>query len=567
MLDISARRMCSTAVLLCILLAAQQCSAKLFRPFQSVQAGRGLSSSSSSRREQVLHSMWAAPLGLHSADADHILRSGFKYELQGRNWRLLTKKLATPGSKITVVAFGGSVTVGHYATSENSSWPEEAVAWMQAAFPEVEFTLMNLGHGATTAAIASLCYYQDMPPNPDLVMVEYSINGCGALQCMRPSQPEVAGYENLLRNIMLRAPEAALISLGVFNWRTDVYKGVEIPNAYFSTGEDQHAIIAKRYGVPYVSVRDALFDVLYNDTLAKQKLGFTREEMLKGDPIHPKLIGAQMYGGGFVAWGVRHMVTLSLLHNQHHYSHPLLQHSRVVRRRQLLSRSPPSFAGSEVSEDLTPPPLPSFVSPIAAKQLDRDNICYAGMALKHRPVSSNGWEWVDEGRSDCRVPGCHKYGWTTKTVGASLDFELDTSQVLSQEDRQAGYKVALVIVFLRSHMNNPEREQGPQRGMGVALVSCISGCKCEPLKIDAVNTDRSSELDSLRTQVSSHAKCMIRIKILDESSSFGGHKFRLNGIALSAYTDDVPSGLPARLLFNHLLAVEKFVEDVPEPED
>jgi hypothetical protein len=61
--------------------------------------------------------------------------------------------------------------------------------------------------------------------------------GCGALQCMRPSQPEVAGYENLLRNIMLRAPEAALISLGVFNWRTDTYKGVEIPNAYYSTGE------------------------------------------------------------------------------------------------------------------------------------------------------------------------------------------------------------------------------------------------------------------------------------------------------------------------------------------
>jgi hypothetical protein len=107
-----------------------------------------------------MQSMWAAPLGLRSADAEQVLRSGFKYEVQGRNWRLLTKKLTTPGSKITVVAFGGSVTVGHYVTSENSSWPEEAVAWMQAAFPDVEFKLMNLGHGATTAAIASLCYYQ-----------------------------------------------------------------------------------------------------------------------------------------------------------------------------------------------------------------------------------------------------------------------------------------------------------------------------------------------------------------------------------------------------------------------
>jgi hypothetical protein len=213
--------------------------------------------------------------------------------------------------------------------------------------------------------------------------------------------------------------------------------------------------------VPYVSVRDALYDILYNDTIARQKLGFTREEMLKGDPIHPKLVGAQMYGGGFVAWGVRHMVTLALLHNPHHYAHPLFQHSRVVHRRQL-SWDLPRLAGgsgSEGFEDLTPPALPSFVSPIAAQQLDRDNICYAGMALKNRPVANNGWEWVDEGRSDCRVPGCHKYGWVTKTVGATIDFELDTSQVLSQEDRQNGYKIALVIVFLRSHMNNPERDQ------------------------------------------------------------------------------------------------------------
>jgi hypothetical protein len=96
-----------------------------------------------------------------------VLRSGFKYEVQGRNWRLLTKKLSTPGSKITVVAFGGSVTVGHYATCENSSWPEEAVIWMQAAFPDVQFELMNLGHGATTAAIASLCYYQVGTSRPD----------------------------------------------------------------------------------------------------------------------------------------------------------------------------------------------------------------------------------------------------------------------------------------------------------------------------------------------------------------------------------------------------------------
>jgi hypothetical protein len=241
--------------------------------------------------------------------------------------------------------------------------------------------------------------------------------------------------------------------------------------------------------VPYVSARDALYDILYDDKIAKEKLGFTREEMLKGDPIHPKLIGAQMYGGGFVAWGIRHMVTLALLHNPHHYAHPLMQHSRVVRR-QLLSWNQPMFGGLgeegllSPEEDLTPPALPSFVSPIAARQLDRDNICVAGMELQARPVANNGWEWVDEGRSDCRVRGCHKYGWATKTVGAAIDFELDTSQVLSQEDRENGYKIALVIVFLRSHMNNPDREQ----------VRCIPNALAASVKLPVADQRQGSAL-------------------------------------------------------------------------
>eukprot|EP00882_Tetradesmus_deserticola_P027249 GHRQ01030135.1.p1 GENE.GHRQ01030135.1~~GHRQ01030135.1.p1 ORF type:complete len:208 (+),score=36.03 GHRQ01030135.1:337-960(+) len=199
---------------------------------------------------------------------------------------------------------------------------------------------------------------------------------------------------------------------------------------------------------------------MYNDTYAKQKLGFTREELLKKDYIHPKLKGAELYGRGFVAWSIRHMVTLALLHSQHHYTHPLLQHSRVARR-QLLSWSQPQFSGSDSGgfEDLIPPALPSFVSPIAAKQLDRDNICVAGLKLKGRPVANDGWEWVEKGRPDCMVPGCRKYGWASKAVGAAIDFEMDTSRVLTQQDRQIGYKVALVLVFLRSHTYNPDWEQ------------------------------------------------------------------------------------------------------------
>lgn len=111
---------------------------------------------------------------------------------QPRNWERLSQKLITPGSSITVVAYGGSVTVGHHQYNEDSSWPEEFVRWMTKAFPGVTVNLINLGHGATVAMAAALCYYHDMPAGVDLVLVEYSINGCGAGQCLDFSHPQVS---------------------------------------------------------------------------------------------------------------------------------------------------------------------------------------------------------------------------------------------------------------------------------------------------------------------------------------------------------------------------------------
>ncbi|WIA20182.1 hypothetical protein OEZ85_006030 [Tetradesmus obliquus] len=421
-----------------------------------------------------------------------MFRSGFKHELQGRNWRQLALKLATPGSNVTVAVFGGSVTVGHYPSCDNSSWVEEAWHWMQAAFPDVHFSFVHLGHGATSANVASLCYYQDLPPETDLVLVEYSLNGCGALQCLRISQPEVAAYENLLRKIILRAPHAALLSFAAFAWKIDEVGDkppyTSVPNPFWNTGEDQHAILAKRYGVPMVSVRDALYDVLFYDDVAKAKLGMTRAEMMH-DHVHPQLPGAHL----------------------------------------------------------------------AAQQVDDDTYCAAGEDLSKHKVMNMGWKWVDEGRRTCSHPGCRKYGWTSKTPGSYIEFEFDSSKILSEEQARNGHAISLVMLFLRSHGNNPNDEQGSKYGMGTALITCVSGCECEPLKVDAVNTDRASELDTIRTTVSAHPHCRVRATILSETSS-GGHKFRINGLALAPFNSALPMGRFDRMLFDkeYLVMVQRF---------
>jgi hypothetical protein len=54
---------------------------------------------------------------------------------------------------------------------------------------------------------------------------------------------QVAGYEQLLRKVMLKAPQAALLSMACFSFKI-THKG--LPGAYWKTGEDMHAVIAKR---------------------------------------------------------------------------------------------------------------------------------------------------------------------------------------------------------------------------------------------------------------------------------------------------------------------------------
>jgi hypothetical protein len=54
---------------------------------------------------------------------------------------------------------------------------------------------------------------------------------------------QVAGYEQLLRRVMLKAPQAALLSMACFSFKV-THKG--LPGAYWKTAEDIHAVIAKR---------------------------------------------------------------------------------------------------------------------------------------------------------------------------------------------------------------------------------------------------------------------------------------------------------------------------------
>jgi hypothetical protein len=302
-------------------------------------------------------------------------------------------KLLTGGGTVRVAAFGGSVTVGYRLS--NTSYPERFVAWLSQAFPDTQFEFIPLARRATAATFAALCMVQQLPADTDLVLVEYSVNGYGG-QCQCFTAPQTAGYEALLRKTAAAAPHAALLGFAAFMWldkegRPGTYYdtgGCDVSCVMFyvrqcihdtvthvhrhphhaNTGEDQHGVVARRYGMPMVSARDALFDAMF-DAQTGARHGINRSEVLV-DAVHVGDHGADVYAG-LLAWAVRHQAT-----------RVLLQHK--------------SLAGAARHTQPLPPPL----NPEAAQE-SWPTFCAEGVGLKHYIVNNTGWTWVDEGSSAC----------------------------------------------------------------------------------------------------------------------------------------------------------------------
>jgi hypothetical protein len=53
---------------------------------------------------------------------------------------------------------------------------------LQLLLPGTTLNVINLGRGSTTAMPAAMCWYDYVPATADLVIVEYSANGCLRLQ-------------------------------------------------------------------------------------------------------------------------------------------------------------------------------------------------------------------------------------------------------------------------------------------------------------------------------------------------------------------------------------------------
>lgn len=93
--------------------------------------------------------------------------------------------------------------------------------------------------------------------------------------------------------------------------------------------------------------------------------------------------------------------------------------------------------------------------------------------------------------------------------------QLDTRRSSHTPAALSSGRMNVMLAYLKSYIN-----------MGQAEAFCISGCSCEPTRVDGHHTLRQSTIFLARLLPSEARECVIGVKVL-ESTNSGKHKFKV----------------------------------------
>jgi lysophospholipase L1-like esterase len=136
------------------------------------------------------------------------------YYGSGHSMRRVAAKLLA-GQPIKVATLGGSVTRGTGASRPAHTYASRFFQLLNASFPHRDHVFRNSGLGATTSPIFAGCTDQLVPPDVDMVVLEFTYNeapGAGYSGAARRS------FELLLRRLLHQAGPPALVMLHHYAW-------------------------------------------------------------------------------------------------------------------------------------------------------------------------------------------------------------------------------------------------------------------------------------------------------------------------------------------------------------
>ncbi len=185
-------------------------------------------------------------------------------------------KRAEAGEKLTIANLGGSITAGSHAETKDLCWASLQAKWWRDSFPKSEFTHINAGIGATGSMIGMCRLDRDiLSKKPDLVTVEYSVNDATRY----PNINAAVSYESIVR----RCVKAGIAVILLF-----------FPNKTFTEASKEQKRIGEAYGLPMISVTDALQKCIGDNRNDWEDYG--------SDNVHPNTAGHRFIADLLIAY-------------------------------------------------------------------------------------------------------------------------------------------------------------------------------------------------------------------------------------------------------------------------
>lgn len=179
---------------------------------------------------------------------EDIVKSSLLSVGNGERMKNVLKK-AENGEKITVGYIGGSITEG-YTVRPEECWAYLTHKWLCEKYPNAEINYVNAGLSGTPSSLAVVrCERDLLSPcgDPDIVFIEFAVNDAQNDICKE-------SYESLVRRIYDLDTDPAVVLLFM---RTD--------NGY--SCQEQQSAVGFKYGLPMVSVNDALGNAFDNELM------------------------------------------------------------------------------------------------------------------------------------------------------------------------------------------------------------------------------------------------------------------------------------------------------------
>ncbi|KXN83806.1 hypothetical protein AN958_01042 [Leucoagaricus sp. SymC.cos] len=167
---------------------------------------------------------------------------GTGYRIQ----RVLRRALT--GQPVTISIVGGSISACHGAGDDPISpkcYPSKFFDWWNTIFPHPATEITNGAMRRTNSDYYGFCSAHHIPDVTDLVIIELDSDDT-------PDEQKTQNFEFLIRSLLTRADQPAVLVLGHFS--------PQIHEAYGFTGPDHwHSVVANFYDVPYLSTKSLLY--------------------------------------------------------------------------------------------------------------------------------------------------------------------------------------------------------------------------------------------------------------------------------------------------------------------